>query len=87
MRHYFKLPLAIAGLPLGMLASTATTSLVAHACLPHPRAPTYRSALLAAKLLSKVAVTAQFHLLPALLAVEEPIEILDRWSRPADFWI
>lgn len=87
MRHYFKLAVAIAGLALGMPASAATTSLVAHACLAHARAPAYRSALVAAKLLPEIAVTAQLHLLPALLAVEEPIEFLDRWSRPADFWI
>ena len=87
MRHYFKLAVAIAGLALGMLASAPTTSLVALASLSHTRAPAYRSTLIAAKLLPEIAVTAQLHLLLALLAVEEPIEILDRWSRPADFWI
>lgn len=87
MRHYFKLPVAIAGLALGMLASAATTSLVARPRLALARASAYRSALVAAKLLPEITVAAQLHLLPAPLAVEEPIEFLDRWSRPADFWI
>jgi hypothetical protein len=87
MRHYFKLTCAIAGLALGMPAGSATTPLVPGSRISLARAPAYRSALVAAKLLPAIAVTAQLHLLPAPLAVEETIEILDRWSRPADFWI
>jgi ABC-type arginine transport system permease subunit len=87
MRHYFKLAVAIPGLASGMLASAATTSLVALAGLTHARASAYRSTLVAAKPLPEIAITAQFHLLATSLAAEEPIGILDRWSRPADFWI
>jgi hypothetical protein len=86
MRHFFALPRQISGLALSVPTRPTTAALVTHPRLAHARTAAYRSATATAKLLTTIATRTELHLRVTSLAVEEPIEILDRWPRPPDFW-
>ena len=85
MRHFLPLPRPIPGLSSSVALPTAQRLLVALPCLTHTLTAAYRSAFATAKLLPLIAATAQLHLLSTAPALKQPIEILDRWPRPADF--
>ncbi len=85
MRHFLLLARSIPGLPGGVTLPTAQAPLVALPCFTHALPTAYRSAFATAEFLPLVAAPAKLHLLPATPALKQPIEILDRWSCPADF--
>src|SRR5258706_6794072 len=85
MRHFLLLPRPIAGLPRSVPLPTAQGPLVALSRFTHALTTAYRSALAPAKFLPLVTASAQLHLLAPAPALKQPIEILDRWPRPADF--
>lgn len=70
MRHFRRLPGAIAGLASRVPLPTAQRLLIALTRFTHALSTAYRSALATAKLLSPIAAPAQLHLLPAETALK-----------------
>ena len=70
MRHFRRLPGAIAGLASRVPLPTAQRLLIPLTCFTHAPSTAYRSAVAAAKLLSPIAAPAQLHLLSAETALK-----------------